>query len=225
MAKRVRHRRARRGLRHRSPREGAGRARPGTVTAAPPRSYLGGAALGDALPAGSRRHAGRTGSAPLPRRRAGCQSVGGPGHYPGAAAGPVGAGRGRAVPPGPPLGVWQRGTPAGLVRLRITESARGLRVPHVCGGQWARVSLGIGAPRVRIFPVTALVGRVPAVAHLSPERSMTFPPAALLTWAWTLCPWSSRILMLVPRQSGQACGCPGTTHPQANPHGTAGSAL
>lgn len=140
-------RRARRGPRVTGPRgrrEGGGRARPGAVTAAPPRSYLGGAARGDALPAGSRRRAGRTGSAPLPRRRAGCQSAGGPGHYPGAAAGPAGAGRGRAVPPGPPLGVWQRGAPMGPVLLRIKERGRGT-VGSLC--LWGPV--GQGQPESR----------------------------------------------------------------------------
>lgn len=84
----------------------------GAVTAAPPCSYLGGAAREDALPAGSRRRrAGLMGSAPLPRRTAGCLSEGGPGHYPGAAAGPaLRSGRsGRAGG-----GLCRRGRPSGL---------------------------------------------------------------------------------------------------------------
>lgn len=83
------------------------------VTAAPPRSYLG----GDALPAGCRRPlscrrlARLMGSAPLPRRRAGCLSEGGPGHYPGAAAGTAlrSGQSGRAGG-----GLCRRGRPSGL---------------------------------------------------------------------------------------------------------------
>lgn len=81
---------------------------------------------------------GSWGSAAPPRRRAGCLREGGPGHYTAAAVvvvvaaavvvvvvgasprlGPVGAGRGRAVPPGPPpRGFDSGGRPLGRGRGR-----------------------------------------------------------------------------------------------------------
>lgn len=76
---------------------------------AAPRSYLGGAAP-EPRPAAAA--AAAPGSWAQPRRPAGRPTEGGPGHYPGAAGpslGPVGAGRGRAVPPGPPLGALTAG--------------------------------------------------------------------------------------------------------------------
>lgn len=126
---------------HRSPRKegGRGESPAGRGDSRAPALLPGRGRSGGRAARRSRRRAGRTGSAPLPRRRAGCQSAGGPGHYPGAAAGPAGAGRGRAVPPGPPLGVWQRGAPMGPVLLRIKERGRGT-VGSLC--LWGPVGQG-----------------------------------------------------------------------------------
>lgn len=119
---------------HRSPREGGGRARPGAVTAAPPRSYLGGAALGDALPAGPA-------AAPGARAQPRSPAAGPAARAQAARAITRARRRGQSGRAGG--GLCRRGRPSGFdsgVRLQVPSGRRlwstvgGSRVPRACGG-------------------------------------------------------------------------------------------